>query len=67
MRCVRACLLYVYNPVACKLSSAEGYRLSKPIASKVTNLLYVDDLKVFAASKGKLKMAKTAMENVELQ
>ena len=59
------------NPVAWKLSSAEGYRLSKPIASKVTNLLYVDDLKVFAASEGKLnrvlKMAKTAMENVGLQ
>ena len=42
------------NPVAWKLSSAEGYRLSKPIASKVTNLLYVDDLKVFAAFEGKL-------------
>ena len=59
------------NPVAWKLSSAEGYRLSKPIASKVTNLLYVDDRKVFAASEGKLsrvlKMAKTAMENVGLQ
>ena len=58
------------NPVAWKLSSAERYRLSKPIASKVTNLLYGDDLKVFAASEGKintvLKMAKTAMENVGL-
>ena len=58
------------NPVAWKLSSTEGYRLSKPIASKITNLLYIDDLKVFAASEGKLnrvlKMAKTAMENVGL-
>ena len=36
------------NPVAWKLSSTEGYRLSKPIPSKITNILYLDDLKVFA-------------------
>ena len=68
MRCVCASLRYVLTRA---LSSPEGYRLSKPIASKVTNLLYVDDLKVFAASEGKLnrvlKMVKTAMENVRLQ
>ena len=43
------------NPVAWRLSSTEGYRLSKPIASRITNLLYVDDLKVLTTPKAKLK------------
>ena len=42
------------NPLASLLWATEGYRLSKPIEVKVTNLLYIDDLKVFAASEGKL-------------
>ena len=32
----------------------EGYRLSKPVGVKVTDLLCRDDLKVFAASESKL-------------
>ena len=59
------------NPVAWKLCSAEGYRLSRPVGSKVTNLLYIDDLKVFPASQAKLniilKMTKEAMEDIGLQ
>ena len=39
------------NPVAWTISAAEGYRMSKPINSKVTGLLYIDDLKIFAASE----------------
>ena len=39
------------NPVAWRLRATEGYRLSKPIGVKVTDLLYIDDLKVFAASE----------------
>ena len=58
------------NPVAWKLSSTEGYRISKPISSKVTSLLYVDDLKVFAASETKLsrvlRSTKAAMEDIGL-
>ena len=54
------------NPVSWKLRSTEGYRLSRPVGSKVTNLLYIDDLKVFAASQAKLdrvlKMTKEAMD-----
>ena len=42
------------NPVAWRLRATEGYRLSKPIGVKVTGLLYIDDLKVFAASECKL-------------
>ena len=61
----------VLNPVAWKLRSTEGYRLSRPVGSKVTNLLYIDDLKVFTASQAKLdrvlKMTKEAMEDVGLQ
>ena len=38
------------NPVAWQLKATEGYRLSKPIGTKVTHLLYVDDLKVFTSS-----------------
>ena len=59
------------NPVAWKLCSTEGYRLSRRVGSKVTNLLYIDDLKVFAASQAKLniilKMTKEAIEDIGLQ
>ena len=34
------------NPAAWKLRASEGYRLSNPISGKITNLLYIDDLKV---------------------
>ena len=58
------------NPVAWRLWSTEGYRLSKPIGVKVTDLLYVDDLKVFAASKSKLnrvvKETRGAMQDIGL-
>ena len=42
------------NPAAWCLRATEGYRLPKPIGVKVTDLLYIDDLKVFAASESKL-------------
>ncbi|PFX29473.1 Retrovirus-related Pol polyprotein from type-1 retrotransposable element R2 [Stylophora pistillata] len=42
------------NPIAWKISASEGYKLSKPISVKVTDLLYIDDLKVFASSESKL-------------
>ena len=37
------------NPEAWRLRETKGYRLSKPKGVKVTDLLYIDDLKVFAA------------------
>ena len=59
------------NPVAWKLCSTEGDRLSRPVGSKVTNLLYIDDLKVFVASQAKLnkvlKITKEAMEDIKMQ
>ena len=59
------------NPIAWKLQETEGYTLSKPIGAKITDLLYVDDLKVYAASEGKLKRVlretRVAMEDVGLQ
>ena len=59
------------NPITCKVSASEGYRLSKPISVKVTDLLYIDDLKIFASSESKLnrvmESTKSAMENVGLQ
>ena len=59
------------NPITCKISASEGYRLSKPISVKVTDLLYIDDLKIFASSESKLnrvmESTKSAMENVGLQ
>ena len=46
----------------------EGYRLSKPLDLKITYLLYIDDLKIFAASENKLKtvlkVIKAAMQNI---
>ena len=40
--------------MARKISAYEGYKLSKPISARVTDLLYIDDLKVFAASETKI-------------
>ena len=55
--------------MAWKLSSTEGYRLSKPVVGKhITNLLH--DLKVFASSQAKLnrvlKMMEEAMGDIGL-
>ena len=58
------------NPVAWRLRATEGHRLSKPIGVKVTDLLYIDDLKVFAASESKLnrvlKETRRAMQDIGL-
>ncbi|PFX23499.1 Retrovirus-related Pol polyprotein from type-1 retrotransposable element R2 [Stylophora pistillata] len=59
------------NPIAWKLKASEGYRLSKPISAKITDLLYIDDLEIYAASEAKLerimKGVRNAMEDVGLQ
>ncbi|XP_068735723.1 uncharacterized protein [Montipora capricornis] len=51
---------------AWKLKATEGYRLSKP-----NNMLYIDDLKVFAASESKpgsvLKRIRSAMSDIGLE
>ena len=53
------------------ISASEGYKLSKPIIVKVTDLLYIDDLKIFASSESKLnrvmESTKNAMKDVGLQ
>ena len=58
------------NPIAWKISASEGYRLSKPIGTTIIDLLYIDDLKIFAASESKLisvmNSVRAAMENVRL-
>ena len=58
------------NPVAWRLRATEGYRLSKPIGVKVTDLLYIDDLKVFGASESKLnrvlKESRGTMQGIGL-
>ena len=41
------------NPIPWKVRATEGYRVSKPISTKITHLLYMDML--FAASENKLK------------
>ena len=59
------------NPIAWKISASEGYKLSKPIILKVTDVLYIDDQKIFASSESKLnrvvESTKNAMEDVGLQ
>ena len=42
------------NPIVRKVRATEGYMLSRPISTRVTDLLYIDDLKIFAASESKL-------------
>ena len=59
------------NPIACKISASKGYKQSKRISVKVTDLLYIDDLKIFASSESKLDCVmgstKSTMEDVRLQ
>ena len=59
------------NLIAWKLRATEGYRLSKPISTKITNLIYIDDMKLFPASENKLKrvmtVTKRGMESTGLK
>ena len=59
------------NPVVWKISASEGYKLSKPISARLTDLLYIDDLKVFSASESKLnrvlESTQAAMEDIGVQ
>ena len=58
------------NPIARKISASEGYTLSKPIGTTVTDLLYIDGLKIFAASESPLSSVmnsvRVAMEDMGL-
>ena len=51
------------NPIAWKVRATKGYRLSKPISTKITHLLYIADMKLFAASENKLKRVMTVVKN----
>ena len=46
----------VHEPHCLEAASIRGLSLSKPINTKITDLLYVDDLKVYVASEAKLKV-----------
>ena len=48
------------NPIAWKLKATEGYKLSQPISLRITDLLFIDDLKVLAASERKLRLLRMA-------
>ena len=43
------------NPIAWRLKATERYKLSQPISLEITDLLYIDDLKVIAASESRLR------------
>ena len=67
-RKVMRCVLYMLfilclNPIAWKVRATEGYRLSKPISTKITHLLYIEDIKLFAASEDKVKRVMTVAKN----
>ena len=51
------------NPIAWKVRATEGCRLSKPISTKITHLLYIDDMKFFAVSEIKLRRVMTVAKN----
>ena len=59
------------NPLAWTLRATAGNRLSRPISQKVTDRLYIDDLKINASSQGKLKVvttdARIAMKDIGLE
>ena len=43
----------------------QGYRLSKPIGTRVTHLLYVDDLKAFVSTEAKLNRVLRSASNAK--
>ena len=59
------------NPLAWKLAATEGYKMSKPINAKITDVLYIDDLKVYAQSESKfscvLKDTNSCISDTGLQ
>ena len=68
--CLRLFTLFL-NAIAWNLKASEAYKLSKRISLKTTHLLYIDDLKVFAASESKLlgvlRSVKVDMESFGLK
>ena len=55
------------NLVSWMLKATEGYKLSKPIGKAVTHLLYIDDLKIFAASRRAMAAVRGAMKDIGLE
>ena len=55
------------NPApAWQLKASEGYKLSKPISAKITDLLFIDDMKVLAASAMKMtRVLKATKESTK--
>ena len=51
------------NPITWKVRATEGYRLSKPISTKISHLHYIDDMKLFAACENKLERVMTVARN----
>ena len=68
--CPRLFMVFL-DSITWKISAFEGYRLSKSIDIKVTDLLYIVDLTIFAALESRLscvmKLVKAAMEDVGFQ
>ena len=69
MLCARG-FLRCLNPASWKLKASEGYKPWKPINEKITHLLYIDDMKMYATSKSKLdrvlKTTKVAIADIGL-
>ena len=64
--CLMLFTLCLY-PIAWNLKATEGYKLSKPISLKITDILYIDDLKVlFATSESKLwRVLRSVKDDME--
>ena len=58
------------NPVAWEIRRTNGYVLSKPISTKITHLIYIDDLKVYTKGMNELSSllsnVKSKMEHAGL-
>ena len=51
--CPRLFTIYL-NPLAWKIRTMKGYTLSKPIQLKITQLMFIDDIKLFTANEREL-------------
>ena len=60
--CPKLFTIYL-NPLAWKIWTMEGYCISKPIAQKITQLMFIDDLKIFSANDKKLYPALQCIQD----
>ena len=54
------------NPISWELRRFEGYKLSKPLSTKITHLLFIDDLRNYTKSFSTLRLVMSYAKKIML-